>query len=1606
MRTSASRMTYKGVAGTVSILLPALAVLVGLPARATAAEAQHKVLLVAAGEGQYTARALKALGTPFERRSAAAFRAVSPFDYDVIIWGLDESRSTMGGDPESIRAFLEAGGVMLCLRSNDADGWLPATMERDKSYEFGKILLPDHPVFRLPHQLGAKEIADVHGGSIYRAFCRLAPTWTPLISTGKPQAWDKTPERLPAEDHFGLAEMPLGRGRLIMTQMIPEYHWFHDTEGDASCAGARFFENLVRYALACAHAEAASRPPRTVPEAFVNDLAELIAVPCGFGSERPPALDWETRTEGPYSAKSDRRGVWTVTHGDTASAAGSFCELVRDFGPQRAGERASLRWYVSDTYCGGRERVLGGADHGKTAFVNQRKGHRFVQVLVNGTLVWEEDVLGRNPQPARRRVRTADITEALRGNDGRCRVSLRVEDRKGSGDQPFAIDVFWGAVAVLPGLCRVPAGQLSPEPATPGLAVTLAAGRELTYRHRGAAGRFRLAFRIRDNVTDRAVLGVAVGGAQLTSWELTADDHRWHWALTPPVDLGSDQEVVLGLTGAAGVTCPLQEMALLPEALLASRVQRQPAKPQAPAAPPAASAFTVTVAETAGSDRIGEVATQGLPFAPGAVRDAAAIRVGDDAGAPVPSQASAIVSWPDGSVRVGLVSFPVSLDAGETKRFSVRTTGGRPPPPMALAIRERGDSITVDTGVITAAISKTHGRIVDSVRRNDGQELLPDGQLWDLALEDADGRVLRTGGATVSGTTFADRGPLRVLIVRTGSFADAAGTLIDYRLQVEATAGSSALGLEAIIINREDSAETYLKRWSMRLAGLDPAAGRVWLGQDDVRQAAAGNVLYQHREDRLSWTGPGPALDWAEGSSPGLFRIGEIAVGARWFWERFPQAIRFREDGVRFDFIPEAMDERDLPKRWQARMEELTKRYSVGGVGYPQSPGKMGLFRLARGEALHQELRFVFGDRSPDAATVAAMAPLGARVRAVADPVHSARTQAFGQFHPANRTFPRYEASLDSLYENYLVKRRKRREYGFENFGDDTFEWGYGPSYTYWSNSEYDHHHGFAIQYLRSAEPRWWELAEQQARMYRDVVVIHQGPDGLRGGPRHHNATSMWMPQHEEQYWVADHTASGPSCGHSWVQGMIDYWFLTGDPWSGEVVRELSDWYCNRVETNGYGAGGQERGPGWTLIAVSALASALQTERIMAAGQTVADWVADWQDPMRGVLSIPISEQPSYEGGTTFMHGIVGRGLGRWYDLTGDPRTRLACIGIAEWMTTEPMGPIARFWYKQSPQNSRRYGATSQCFTALTYAHQLTDDPWFSQVAMALYRQTGAGSRSISWYPQALAQIAPAITPAEVSLDQSEIVIAPGTPGKATLRIRNTTEEPVDITVSSGTWTMPAAGNPPIGATMEEGPIDIAVPEPLSVPPGEERETSVEFRAKSSVEWMTGWLRVELRQAGREPKRVDSPLTVRAIERLVRIELTADKAVLSGPMVLDTSGETPYLHTPRTPEFVAEPRPQTGEAGGHATFVVDVPAEGEYGLEADVFWVDGEGNSFYISIDGEPDRAFGNSGDMICWTRIADSPVELTQGKHTIRIRTREDGARLSRLILHNTPAK
>ncbi len=99
------------------------------------------------------------------------------------------------------------------------------------------------------------------------------------------------------------------------------------------------------------------------------------------------------------------------------------------------------------------------------------------------------------------------------------------------------------------------------------------------------------------------------------------------------------------------------------------------ADPPAPAAAasagpaPRTALAHATVTEPAGLDRGREPLTFGVPFARGALADAAALRGWTEAGVPLPVQARTLNRWPDGSARWVLVDSQVALAAHEAARI-------------------------------------------------------------------------------------------------------------------------------------------------------------------------------------------------------------------------------------------------------------------------------------------------------------------------------------------------------------------------------------------------------------------------------------------------------------------------------------------------------------------------------------------------------------------------------------------------------------------------------------------------------------------------------------------------------------------------------------------------------------------------------------------------------------------------------------------------------------------------------------------------------------------------------------------------------------------------
>ena len=1317
--------------------------------------AESPAILFLGDADNHVAAGLRALEVPFQAVSARELIRgdVCLFDYRVLIGGMDVRRDGLGSIGAAIEAFVKTGGVVLGFRSPDAEPWLPSPLEKDRAYALGQVLAPEHPVFTTPHAFDEAALRAVHGGSIYAGFFGLGEGWRPLVSAGRQQAWDKTPSRHTG-DHYGLVELELGRGRIVLCQMIPAYAWFHDAKGDADCAGARFFENLIRYATGSAVRREGPRRPRSRPDAYAADLADVMRTPEGWDGLRVDDAQWRFTSKGPFAGKCDRRGVYTISHGDDPAEAGNFGQVARRVRVPEGARRVMLRVYESDDYCGGAEPKMVG-DRRVSTSMNVKEGYRFRQVLVDGVVVAETDVLGRNVQPARDRIRWHDVTEAVRGK-GEVDVALRVVDRRGTGDEPFPTDCFFACVDLRADFVRIEAKELAAEgyvETDEAMALSADAGL-LTLEAPVPDGRYVVAFRLLDHPYGQGSAEVLVDGQAVAGVRASADDFRDWWLTTPPTSIAQGDPIVFRAKADGEERMVVSDVALIPADLCeadrtAATVPAARSPVFRPGPPAARERIALTVTEPCGSARTAEMTSQAVPFAFGSLRSASHVAVSDADGKALPTQVRPFASWPDGSIQAAVVTFPVDVEAGESAGYELHfgSEVGSGDVPDPLTVVESDDHFTIDTGRLRVEVPRRSGQIVSAVSVDGKAGAIPGGASWGLELETDDGRASCTDGATAASCVLAERGPLRAIVVKTGKLADAQGELLDYRYELHFTRGSAEVRFFPRFSNVDEPAGVFLQRLSLRLPWQMTNASVFYARPDDAEPIGVdvrGRAdLYQHLDDTLSLAGDGLPAGAGFARAPGrmtgwtlLDGPLPLAVGLRYAWQMYPKRLRV-DGGLTIDLVPLPLSDDDIPGA--AKRPPEVPGQTIGGVGYAQANGRPGAFRLSVGESIGHELWLSFDPRDErplERQFAGGLSPL----RAWVDPAYVAATRVFCAFHPKDaEVFPRYEAAVDRAYEVFMKRRRDRKQYGMENFGDDTFEWGYGPVYTFWSNQEDDRTHGMLMQYVRSGDPRWWELGEQAARHYRDVDCVLASPErpGDVGGPIHHNSRHF-----VSEGWVADHTCSRPGTGHSWIEGLTDYWLLTGDLLAGEAAVRMGDWYVGKVDAFQFGAGGQERGQGWTLTGLTSIYRATWDPRYLEAAERVQAWIDEWQDPVRGVISVPISEQPSYEGGTTFMHGIVAHGVARLYEVTGDPATLRSLRGLSEWIVTEPMGPLGRFWYKQAPSCKRGYSYNGKAMTAMSYLYEFTGDEFMAAVTEEIFNHIAPDIRSMPFLTPTLAHVA------------------------------------------------------------------------------------------------------------------------------------------------------------------------------------------------------------------------------------------------------------------------
>ena len=138
----------------------------------------------------------------------------------------------------------------------------------------------------------------------------------------------------------------------------------------------------------------------------------------------------------------------------------------------------------------------------------------------------------------------------------------------------------------------------------------------------------------------------------------------------------------------------------------------------------------------------------------------------------------------------------------------------------------------------------------------------------------------------------------------------------------------------------------------------------------------------------------------------------------------------------------------------------------------------------------------------------------------------------------------------------------------------------------------------------------------------------------------------------------------------------------------------------------------------------------------------------------------------------------------------------------------------------------------------------------------------------------------------------------------------------------------------------------------------------------------------------------------------------AESGAVQAPMTVQTDLDASSGRYVAVPDGEGNDAPEGGE--GHVAFEFEVERAGEYVVWARVIGKDDNDNSFYVSMGDGPERRWDvlddeGGGDVEDWTWLpvaarGESGVALRYrlgaGAHTLRVRNREDGTRLDRVLV------
>ena len=706
----------------------------------------------------------------------------------------------------------------------------------------------------------------------------------------------------------------------------------------------------------------------------------------------------------------------------------------------------------------------------------------------------------------------------------------------------------------------------------------------------------------------------------------------------------------------------------------------------------------LTVTETANVERRGWPVTSGVPFPKGDLGNVHNLRLLDADGRRIPVQFLQTAEWPDGSIKWVLVDFQADVGANATSGY-VLQYGAKireSLPTTSLRVSDEPGHVAVDTGAIRFVINKSSFALFDEVRIGDRLVARRAG----LSMVDGQGTTYTAGEPEL--VEVEELGPMRVCIRAKGKYtAEDGAPLFDYDVRIHAFAGKPYVRVIHNYVCHmelgapENRSDIKIRSMSIEIPLVDSSSSKCVFGTDAAAPLEL-DAIDNQVEARQAYESEATVAGKPFKRLPGWVAVNDTLVAVEHFWQLYPKALVVRPNKtgptIRIDTMPPlAADaypsEPDTP-------EDYVWGYLQGGQ-----------YRLRPGEGRSHQIFLTFGVTEENAEQLAT-AQTAPPLMAVAEPAWYCGTKAAGYIHPRDaERFGAYETGIKRSLDRLLAGREKERffdnrfgRYGLRNFGDN-----FGSDGMNWDNLEYDLQHCLLAQFLRSGDLQFFDVGRECSLHNMDVDCLHQR-DGWERLCGH----------------TGDHSKAEAGVGHTWCEGLWEYYYLTGDRHAAQkalgIANHLtyrSKWVCLRGQAGGGGA----RDFGWSVLGLMATYNATADPLYLNVAREIEEVAVRTQHPFRGGWIHRLSSghcfhSPAHAGRVNFMQGIVLAGQVRFLQSVDDADVERCLVRGAE-------GILYEEWV-----TGDRPGIPYTSCPFMPYGWRTTEALWFEPVAYA-YQITG-----------------------------------------------------------------------------------------------------------------------------------------------------------------------------------------------------------------------------------------------------------------------------------------